>query len=224
MTGRKATIDDGFNHELVEGARFDGILEIPCIEKPSKIIIPEGFTPFSKAHRAPTALEALSFFEFDTKFSQILISPSAFLDTARRFAVFIPPDCSIYRDQPLATQIANIYRSRAIGVYFQRHGANVYPLIRWGDERTYTNSTLPEPVAFLGAPRGGIVTVSTYGCIRSSENKKHFQAGIEAMIHHLTPQVVLVHGAMPPKLFSHVRANAEFIQFPDWISRMKGGK
>ena len=45
---KKATIDDGCNPELVAGAKFDGIMKIPVIEKPSRIIIPSGITPFSK--------------------------------------------------------------------------------------------------------------------------------------------------------------------------------
>lgn len=220
----KATMDDGFNSELVNGARFDGVLEIPCIEKPKEVIIPKGFTPFTMRHRAPTDNEALSFFEFDTKFAEALITPELFVQTAKSFSVFVPPDCSLYRDQPLATQIGNVYRSRAIGFYYQRHGANVYPLIRWGDERTYTDAALPEPVAFLGAPKSSTVVISTYGCIRGAENKSHFQAGVECMVDFLHPQLVLVHGAMPKAVFEHVLSKAEFIQFPDWTTRMKAGE
>ena len=224
MRPTKTTMDDGFNPELVKGARFDGALEIPCIEEPKEVIIPEGFTPFTKRHRAPTDNEALSFFEFDTKFAEALIAPDLFVETAKSFSAFVPPDCSIYRDQPLATQIGNVYRSRAIGCYYQKHGANVYPLIRWGDERTYTDAVLPEPVSFMGAFKDSVVVISTYGCIRGAENKLHFQAGVECMVDFLRPKLVLVHGSMPKGVFAHVLPKAEFVQFPDWTTRMKGGK
>lgn len=223
MSSRKAMADDGFSPELVVGARFEGVFEIPCIESPREVVIPKGFTPFTRRHCAPTQHEALSFFEFDTEFAEVLISPERFIETAQSFEVFVPTDNSLYRDQPLATQIANVYRSRAIGFYFQRHGANVYPLIRWGDERTYTDYVLPEPVAFAGAPKNSIVVISTYGCIRGMEDKMHFQAGLEAMVDTLTPEVVLVHGAMPAAVFSHVLSKSEFIQYPDWITRVKSG-
>jgi hypothetical protein len=49
---RKDIIDDGFSAHLVTKSRFDGIMEIPVIEKPDEIVIPDGMTPFSKAHRA----------------------------------------------------------------------------------------------------------------------------------------------------------------------------
>ena len=217
-------MDDGFNPELVRGARFDGVLEIPCIEPPEEVILPEGFTPFSMTNRAPTKSEALSFFEFDTRFSEALATPERFVDMAKSFSIFVPPDCSLYRDQPLSTQIGNVYRSRAIGFYYQRRGANVYPLIRWGDERTYTDLALPEPVSFLGVPKHSVVVVSTYGCIRSKENKHHFQGGIEAMVDYLKPELVLVHGSMPKRVFAHVLSKSEFVRFPDWTSRMRGGE
>lgn len=223
MPPNKAIIDDGFNPELVKGARFDGVFEIPCIEKPKEVIIPRGFTPFTKRHKAPTEHEALSFFEFDTKFAECLIAPELFVGTALSFDVFVPTDNSLYRDQPLATQIGNIYRSRAIGFYYQKHGANVYPLIRWGDERTYTDKVFPESVAFAGAPKNSVVVVSTYGCIRGQDNKRHFQAGLESMVDVLAPTLVLVHGSMPKTVFSHVLSRSEFVQFPDWTARMRRG-
>lgn len=34
-------------------------------------------------------------------------------------------DCSLYCDAPLAVQIANVYRNRAIGYYYQSKGAYV---------------------------------------------------------------------------------------------------
>lgn len=48
----KDIIDDGFSAHLVAKSRFDGIMEIPVIEKPDEIVIPDGMTPFSKVHRA----------------------------------------------------------------------------------------------------------------------------------------------------------------------------
>ena len=42
-----ANITDGCNPELVDGARFDGTLEIPVIEKPKKLMVPSGMVPFS---------------------------------------------------------------------------------------------------------------------------------------------------------------------------------
>ena len=47
-----ATLSDGCNPELVKGADFDGIFEIPIIRKSKKYIIPDNLVPFSKMSKA----------------------------------------------------------------------------------------------------------------------------------------------------------------------------
>lgn len=222
MVKRKAIIDDGFNPELVAGARLAGIFEIPCIEAPDTIIVPEGFTPWTQRKRAPSTNELLEFFEHDISFAEVLISPEDYTEDILKFPLFTPLDNSLYRDASLAVQIGNIYRSRAIGYYYQRKGANVYPLIRWGDERTYTTCLLPEKVAFIGVEGYSPVVVSSYGCYRSRADKFHFEAGFMAMMDELEPSMVLVHGTISKNLTNKVRDRTELYQYPDWISRMKG--
>lgn len=58
---RKANLDDGCNPELVNGAEFDGVLEIPVIKAPKEIVIPSGFTPFTKREKAVDTNEAICF-------------------------------------------------------------------------------------------------------------------------------------------------------------------
>lgn len=41
MSKTKIMMDDGFNPEIVETAMFDGILEMPIIERPKQIILPD---------------------------------------------------------------------------------------------------------------------------------------------------------------------------------------
>ena len=43
-----AVITDGCNPELVKGADFDGIFEIPIIKAPEILAIPKAMVPFSK--------------------------------------------------------------------------------------------------------------------------------------------------------------------------------
>ena len=47
-----AALSDDCNPELVKGADFDGIFEIPIIRKPKKYIIPDNLVPFSKMSKA----------------------------------------------------------------------------------------------------------------------------------------------------------------------------
>lgn len=210
------------NPELVKGADFDGYFGIPIIKKPSELIIPSGITPFMYRSRATAPKEAIGFYEMDQEFADVLISPDRFLVDLKD-KIFISPDCSLYRDAPFTVQLANIYRNRAIGFYYQSKGVYVIPQIRWGNALTYTTQVLPEKVAFLGAEKHSIVAIGTYGCIKTKEDKYSFEAGLSSMLETLMPEIVLVYGAMPPCVFGSYAKYTTFVQFPDWTTRMHGG-
>ena len=219
------------NPELVLGADFDGCLGIPIIKRPEQLIIPTGITPFSARNRAELQTDAIGFYELDNEFAEVLISPEKYVDefckhlliTPEKIHPILSPDCSLYRNAPLAVQIANVYRNRAIGSYYQRHGAYVIPQIRWGNELTYTTKVLPEPVAFLGAEKHSIIAIGTYGCFRTKDDKYHFEAGLSGMLETLEPEIVLVYGSMNEKVFGQYLNRAKFVQYPDWITNKKGG-
>ena len=217
----KNKIDDGFNPELVSGALFEGILEIPQIKRPDKIIIPSALIPFSQRNRSDNYKEFVHFYEHDKNFATVLTAAQEHLDCLTQFRGVISPDCSLYRDMPLVLQIANTYMNRAIGHYLQSKGLYVIPNIRWGDERSYTTIELPEKFAFLGVPKRSIVSIGTYGCIKSKENKIYFTEGLEAMLDELEPEVVLVYGGMPDSIFTKVKDRTKFVHYPDWTSLQK---
>ena len=224
MSKRKAIIDDGCNPNLVAGAKFDGYLEIPVIKKPSSIIVPRSIVPFSKRNNTNGCDVAIGFYEMDVNFAEILIQPELYIQEFRRFSAIISPDCSLYRDAPLAVQITNVYRNRAIGSYYQRHGCYVVPQIRWGTEETYTKKILPEKLAFLGVEKRSIVAIGTYGCIQHREDKIAFSAGLEAMLEELEPVVVLVYGPMPSIVFGDYLHLTHFEQFDNWTKKQHGGE
>jgi len=220
----KTNLNDGCNSELVLGATFTRGLEIPIIEAPKKIIIPEGIIPFSKIKYSNNKNEAIGFFEMDEVFAEIFKNPYAFVKTFNEYAAIISVDASLYRDAPLSVQITNLYRNRAIGSFYQRNGSYVVPLIRWGNEYTYTTIYFPEPIAFLGAPKHSIVAIGTYGCIKTREDKHYFKEGLRAMMRELEPEIVLVYGAMPDEVFGEFLNMAKFVQYDDWTTRIhKGG-
>ncbi len=219
---QKAIIDDGFNAELVETAFFDGILEIPRLERPEKIIIPTGMVPFSARNRSKDNSEHVVFYEHDIEFADVLRNPDKYINDLNRFPGVVTLDCSLYIDMPLSAQIGNVYRSRAIGHYFQKNGLYVIPNVRWGDERSYTTIELPEKFAFLGLPKGSIVSVGTYGCVKSKEERFQFRSGLIEMLNELEPIIVLVYGAMPNDVFEGLRDKTRFINYSDWTSTKKG--
>ena len=220
---RKAIIDDGMNLELVNGSDFDGYFGIPIIKKPSEIIIPQKIVPFSKIDRASTFVDAIATYERDQNFSELLINTDDYIEKLKKH-IFISLDCSLYRNAPYSVQVTNIYRSRAIGSYYQRKGIYVIPQIRWGNSLTYTTKVFPEKVAFLGAEKHSILAISPYGCSQTREDKYHLKAGLEAMLETLEPAVVLVHGAMSKSVFYDYRNTTQFVHYPDWTTNVhKGG-
>lgn len=219
----KITLDDGCNPELVAGAKFDGVLEIPIIEKPSHFIIPSIIVPFSERHRVSDPNAAIGFYEMDNKFGDLLRNPDLYLEDLKRFAAVISPDCSLYRDAPLSVQITNTYKNRAIGSHYQRKGLYVIPQVRWGSDATYTTKLLPERVAFLGIEKHSIVAIGTYGCIQHTEDKYHFKAGLDAMLKALEPEIVLVYGSMPNSVFGDYLNSSHFIQYDNWTKLQHGG-
>ena len=211
-------IDDGYHPELVAKAFFAGVMEIPIIEAPKEIIIPKSLTPFSKRKYVDSYDTAICEYEHDFRFAELIYDPESLYSELSKFSAFITPDSSLYIDQPLCLQIANVYFNRAVGACFQSKGMYVIPNIRWGDERTFTTCELPEKVAFLGAPKHSIVSIGTYGCIRTMENKYMFKAGLDSMLQELEPKVVLVYGSMPDSIFKDYINCTRFVQYDDWTT------
>ena len=217
----KNLVDEGFRISLVETAFFDGIFEIPHIDGPKEFIIPSGMVPFSIRKRSQNYEDFVCFYEHDIKFREILTNTEEYVEELKKYPGIITPDCSLYIDAPLCVQIAGIYLNRAVGCYLKRQGIYVIPNIRWGDERTYTAELLGEKVAFQGVDKHSIVSIGTYGQIQSAESKKYFREGLIAMLDELKPEVVLVYGSMPKKIFGGLENRTKFISFPDWITKRK---
>lgn len=214
-------VDEGFRVSLVEKAFFDGKFEIPHIDSPDELIIPRGMVPFSKRERSQGKKDFVCFYEHDIYFRKILTNTEEYVKELKQYPGIVTPDCSLYIDAPLCVQIADIYLNRAVGHYLQKQGLYVIPNIRWGDERTYTSDYLGEKVAFQGVDKHSIVSVGTYGQIRTAESKKFFREGLEEMIKELEPEIVLVYGSMPDKIFADLKKKTKFIQYSDWTTRMR---
>lgn len=219
---RKAIIDDGMNPELVAGADFDGYFGIPVIKRPERIIIPSRIVPFSQISKANDFKDAIATYEKDQSFSDLLINPDKHIAELKKH-IFISPDCSLYRNAPYSVQVTNVYRSRAIGSYYQRKGIYVIPQIRWGNSLTYTTGIFPEKVAFLGVEKHSIVAIGSYGCSQTKDDRYHLKAGLEAMLETLEPKFVLVYGSMNPAIFADYQYVTSFVHYPDWITNVHTG-
>lgn len=124
----------------------------------------------------------------------------------KQFDGVITPDCTMLIGQSKCLQEANTYMNMAVGYFFQRNGIPVIPNIRWSDESSFE-------FCFLSVPKGGIVAISTHGCIRTKEQRRLFRAGLKAMIDELKPTDVIVHGYMPEEVFSEFKNLTRFHRY-----------
>ena len=214
-----AIITDGCNPELVKGAVFDGVFQIPVIRAPQQMIVPKALCPFSMRDKVVENQFGLCFYENDIEFAEIIRNPDEYVKKLKKFQAVISPDASLFWDAPFAAQVINKYRNHAIAHYLQKKGVYVIPNVRWG---TYTTDVFPEPLAFMGFEKHSIVSIGSYGLVKTSAEKKHFEAGLESMLEYLKPEVVLVYGSMPKDIFTdHIKFQSQFFQYPDWTSYMK---
>lgn len=189
------------------------------MEAPKEIVIPSVAVPFSKRKAITNpSEEMLVFYEQDPHFREFVSIPQNYIDDLKNVKLISTPDCSLYRDMPLWEQIANIGVSRSVGYYLQEQGKYVIPNARWGDERTYSRQLFDFAPAFSGIPKNSIVSIGTYGCCQKKEDKYFLEAGLEAMLTELTPQVVIVYGSYNPKIFGKYEHYTQFHHLPDWTT------
>ena len=84
-------------------------------------------------------------------------------------------------------KIWNIYRSRAIGQYYQEQGIKVIPTISWAEKETFE-------FCFDGIPKGSIVSISTIGVKQNKEAFKIWKQGVDELIKRINPSTILIYG------------------------------
>lgn len=222
---KQLQMDDGFRPELIRNASFDGIFDIPTIEKEKEARIPDFLVPYSKLKYCNNPNIFCCFYEMDPNFAEVLTDPTneEVIARLKSCAGVITPDCSVDLKSPFYAQMLNICRSRIIGAHLQNIGIYTIPNVRWGDRRTYTTEVFSEPVAFLGIPKNSTVAIGTYGAVKYRKTKKIFREGLIAMLDYLNPKTVFVYGPMPDDVFDGLRERTKFIPFDDWTKLRHGG-
>jgi hypothetical protein len=192
VNNNRSGCKDVFRSYLVQGARYDGKLEIPVIEAESAL--PNRLISFSKALNTEDYDQWVHFYEDDGKFERIWNKPYKYLPKLKKFKGVITPDFSIYRDMPLVMQEWNTYRGKAIGHFLQNYGIAVLPNVRAGDERTYDfccNGVVP----------GETICIGSHGCVKIKEERSFFKRGLAAIVDRLNPTCIVVYGKAPDDIF-----------------------
>ena len=205
INSQRKCCKDVFNAFLVAFATYAGIFEFPRI-RPT-YFIPNRVIAFSKAISCKDYDQWVHFFEDDYLFERIWKNPGKYLDILKRCNGVILPDFSLYRDMPLAMQIWNIYRSRAIGHWLQKNGIKVIPNIRFGDRRTYR-------ICCDGIQKHCVIAVGTHGNLKLLEDREIFLKGLDIIVNRLEPIVIVVYGAAPEKYFKkYEKLGIQIVQF-----------
>ena len=215
---RKILLDDGSYPYLTEGAELLGAPGIPALLDLKNTQVPKSMVPFEKAKRVSDKRQYVHFYMHDRYFSSVLTATHKYLDLLKQFDGVITPDCTLLVNQAPCIQQTNTYFNRAVGFYLQKHGIPVIANVRWSDERSFE-------FCFLGIPKHTIVCISTHGCLRTSEDKRLMEVGVEEMLRVLEPSDVLVHGHMPENLFKRFYQYATFHRYPSLFEQthQKGG-
>ena len=123
----------------------------------------------------------------DYQFERVWNRPEAYLDLLRKFDCVVCPDFSVYLDMPLPMKRWNIYRSRALGNWWQREGLTVVPNVTWSDKESFGT-------CLEGIPKYSTVFISTVG-VRSDELSRELTLwGMGKAISALKPRRVLLLG------------------------------
>ena len=205
---------DVFNAWLVDGAKFVGRYEFPQLAP--CYLTPKDAIPFSEVNDSTDREQWIHFYSHDYQFESLWRSPKDYLVTLQSFQGVIAPDFSIYREMPLAMQIWNTYRNRALSYWLQQNGVNVIPNVRWGAERTW-------PFCFDGIPKNSPVAISTNGCIQDKVDRQYFKLGLRKMVEVLRPSVIINYSYMPDDIFEpYKQAGLAFIHLPNRHDVVRG--
>ena len=206
---------DVFHSLLVENAKFAGKYDFPLLKGTSSIATQA--IPFDKVSKTTNKNQWVHFYIDDYRFERLWTNPNKYLNVLKKFKGVIATDFSVYTKMPLAMQIWNTYRNRAISFWLQDNGVDVIPNVVWGLENTYD-------FCFDGIPKGGTVAISTNGCIKDKTSRYYFKKGLGKMIEVVSPKTIVVYSYMPNDIFQEYKsryANIDFLNIPNFHYTMR---
>lgn len=165
---------------------YDMPTMVPVDSCPGDLI---GFNYAMTTTKTP-AHTGIHFFVDDYQFERVWRRPEDYTGRLGKFEAVLTPDFSLYRDMPMPMQMWNVYRSRAIGHYWQQEGLTVIPTLQWSTPDTYE-------WALGSLPAGGTVAVSRVGCRRDPIAQALWTQGMRAALEIVQPGRILLHGEAP---------------------------
>ena len=163
----------------------------------------DGFPRIPKASAKPRELQGFSFakstpsnrkrgkgchfFIDDYQFERVWNRPEKYVELLRKFECVVTPDYSVYTDMPYPMKLWNVYRSLALGHYWQAQGLTVVPNATWSDDVSLS-------WIFNGLPKGGTVFVGTLGVTKVKEYAEECAKGFPELERQVKPSRILLLG------------------------------
>lgn len=163
-----------------------GEWELPTLEPVDAN--PQDLIGFNYCKSASDFTPGVHFCIDDYQFERVWRSPKRYLELLRKFDCVVCPDFSVYIDMPYPMKLWNIYRSRALGHWWQKEGLTVIPNVTWSDESSFD-------YCFDGIPKGGTIFISTVGVTRDKDARELTLLGMGEAMSRIRPSRVLLYGS-----------------------------
>lgn len=177
--------DKAVNLDIVNIDDCDGKWGMPVLEPVD--FIPKQLIPFNYCKMAESFDATIHFCIDDYQFERLWNQPKKYFELISKFEAVICPDFSIYLDMPMPMKLWNIYRSRALGNWWQRQGLTVIPNLTWSDYDSFD-------YCFEGIPKHSTVFMSTVGVRKYKESRPYVEAGLKEALKVCQPSRILLYG------------------------------
>ena len=120
--------NDPLKERYIQGAELVGKYGLPKLDPVHAYLEdlrPVAF-PSAKSEKKPREC-VTHFFVMDDTFERVWTNLAQHLDYLQYFAYVCSPDYSVYSDMPLALQVYNVYRNRALAYCMAQNGISIIP-------------------------------------------------------------------------------------------------
>lgn len=132
-------------------------------------------------------------FAYDYDLETIWRNPFSKLKRLRKTLAVLTPDFSITPTMKKAQVIANTFKNRWIGCFYQQYSIDVIPTISWAQKWTF-------PICSQGIPLYNPVAISTIGVV----DKEMFLSGYNYFMNKIKPKYVICYGKIIKGMYGDI--------------------